>query len=103
MTGSALNSRDRVTVLDQVDAVRVARRALLDQLSSGATTLASVLARGATDPVVAKTRIGQIVRAVPGYGPVRAAVVLNQVGIADGRRVAGLTAEQAAGLINAVA
>jgi ribosomal protein S13 len=74
----------------------------LEQITSGEVTIASVIARADHDAVVAKTRISKIVQAVPGWGSTRATALLKRLGIAEGRRVAGLEANQAEALIDAL-
>jgi hypothetical protein len=95
-----LTSAQRTEALEKAAAARAARRALLDEVRAGRASIASVLARSAIDPIVAKTKVEALIRAVPGYGPARATAVLNKVGIAENRRVAGLGAKQTEALIN---
>jgi hypothetical protein len=95
-----LTPEQRAEALEKAAAARTARRALLDEVRGGRASIASVLARSAIDPIVAKTKVEALIRAVPGYGPARATELLNKVGIAENRRVAGLGAKQIAALIS---
>jgi|SRR5882757_4028744 len=95
----ALTPAQRAEALEKATQARQARGHLLEQIKSGQTSIAAILARSATDPVVAKTRVNVFVRAVPGYGAAKAAAVLTKVGIAEGRRVAGLSPKQSEALI----
>lgn len=76
---------------------RRARAEMLHALASGQASLADVLAR--TDDVARRTRVTQVLKALPGYGPVTVAAVMSEVGIAAGRRVGGLGARQRAALL----
>jgi hypothetical protein len=51
---------------------RTARRALLTEAASGVVSVAEVFERSGQD-LVGRTRVVQVLRAVPGYGPARAA------------------------------
>ena len=97
-----LSPEQRAEALQKAQAARQARKQLLEQVKSGEATIAQVIERAKDDPIVAKTRVGQVVLALPGYGPAKVAAVLNDAGIADGRRVAGLGAKQHEALISAL-
>ncbi len=49
---------------------RTARRALLAEVACGAVSVAEVFARSGQD-LAGRTRVVQVLRAVPGYGPAR--------------------------------
>jgi ribosomal protein S13 len=74
--------------------VRRARhgRALLAELKAGTVTLADVLGRD--DDLARKTKVAQVVRALPGVGQARAAAALENARIPPDRRVGGLGARQ---------
>ena len=61
-------------------------------------SLPDVLVRGADDEIVAKTKVTDLIRAVPGVGEVRAAQIMERLGIDAKRRVRGLGANQRAAL-----
>lgn len=48
------------------------------------------------------TRVAQVLKALPGYGPVRVAAVMSEAGIANNRRIGGLGPRQRRQLIDAV-
>jgi hypothetical protein len=76
---------------------------LLDRVSAGETSIPSVLARAETDPVVAKTKVSQLVQALPGYGPGKAVDALKRAGIAVDRRVEALEPRQHEALLDVLA
>ena len=87
---------------EAANAVRLAHLRLLAQVTTGELTLTQVLATSKSDLVVAKTRNGALLRAVPGYGGRRADRVLAELKIAGGRRVGALNAQQHVALLSAV-
>jgi hypothetical protein len=97
-----LSREQRNVAEEKAVAVRQARRALLDDVKAGALSISSVLVRASTDPVAAKTKVSQLVGALPGYGPAKAVGVLTQAGITVDRRVDGLDPRQHEALINAL-
>jgi S13-like protein len=96
----ALTPQQRAEALEKAAQARRARSELVEAIKTGQASFAAVLARSATDPIVAKTRVNVLVRAVPGYGPAKASAVLSKVGIAEGRRVGGLGPNQSEALIS---
>jgi transposase len=97
-----LTPEQRAEALQKAQEARSARKQLLDQVKAGELTLAQVLAKGKDDPVVAKTKVSALVQAVPGCGVVRAAAVLAEAKVAEGRRVGGLGAKQHDALLSAL-
>jgi hypothetical protein len=97
-----LTPEQRAEALQKAKEARSARKQLLDQVKAGELTLAQVLAKGKDDPVVAKTKVSALVQAVPGCGVVRAAAVLAEAKVAEGRRVGGLGAKQHDALLSAL-
>lgn len=52
------------------------------------------------DPNVGKLKVVSMLESLPGVGKVKARRVMDDVGIADNRRVQGLGAQQRASLLN---
>ncbi len=52
------------------------------------------------DPNVGKLKVVSMLESLPGVGKVKARRVMEDVGIADNRRVQGLGAQQRASLLN---
>ena len=75
---------------------RQARKTLLEDIKSGAETVSAVVDRGQSDPV------GWEDEGLPGYGVTRAHAVLQEAGIPEDRRVAGLGSRQRDALLQAV-
>ncbi len=87
-----LSPEQRQAALQKAREARVAPSALLAGLKAGTLTLADVLGRD--DDLARKTKVAQVVRAVPGVGKARAAAIMERAGIPAGRRVGGLGARQ---------
>lgn len=91
-------AEERDADLAKAKAARTERSGLKASLKAGTTTLADVIAAAAANPVVAKTKVADLVRSLPGVGPVRAAQIMERLGIDARRRVGGLGANQRAAL-----
>src|ERR687894_472986 len=97
-----LTSEQRAGALAKAQEARQARSGLLAQVKSGALTLEQVFER-ADDEVIKKTRVLQVLRALPGYGAAKVAALMSESGVDEKRRVGGLTDAQRARLIEGVA
>lgn len=98
-----LTPEQRSAALAKAFEVRAARSAVLASLKTGEKTMPQVLAAAKTDSVVGKTKVAQLLKALPGFGPARATALMEQAGIAANRRVAGLGERQRAALLAALA
>ena len=85
-----LTPEERAAGLEKAARVRRERAEVKRNLKRGAMTLPDVLAFAAGDEVIAKTRVSDLVQSVPGVGKIRAAQIMERLGIAGSRRVQGL-------------
>lgn len=92
----ALSAEQRAEALSKAAATRAARAAAIAKVRNGALTITDVL----DDPESPLRRafVRQVLLAVPGIGPARAAQIMTAAGIAPKRRVSGLGGKQAATL-----
>lgn len=97
-----LTPEQRETALARSREARQARTTLLAGIKSGAETIPAVLHRAQSDPVAGKTKVGQLVRALPGYGVTKTHALLQEAGIPENRRVAGLGSRQREALVAAL-
>jgi hypothetical protein len=102
MALSAMTLERRAKALEKAAEMRRARTALLAEVKSGKTSVAEVFGR-AGEEVVKRTRVVQVLRAAPGYGPAKVAALMAISGVDEKRRVGGLTAEQRERLLEALA
>ncbi len=97
----ALTPEQRAAALAKAAAARTARAELKERLKLGSLTLAEVLAQGETDELVGKTKVLAILESLPGVGKVKARRTMDEIGIADSRRVRGLGSQQREALLAA--
>ena len=87
-----LTPEQRADALKKAAAARKARAELKGELKSGKLTLEQVLKR--EDDTVGKMKVSVVLESLPGVGKVKARKVMEEIGIADNRRVQGLGAQQ---------
>jgi hypothetical protein len=97
-----MTPEQRADALAKATEARQARSALLTQVKSGTLTLEQLFER-ADDDIVKKTRVLQVLRALPGYGPAKVTALMTSSGVDEKRRVGGLTGAQREKLLEAVA
>src|SRR5258708_30652828 len=95
-----LTPEQRAEALAKAQAARKKRSELLASVKSGKVSIAQVLAK--TDDITKKTKVAQVIKAMPGYGPAKAAAVMEEAGIDDNRRVGRLGEQQRKKLLEAV-
>jgi hypothetical protein len=94
-----LTPEQRQAALAKAAEARQARTKLLNDIKDGKETISGVLARAKDDTVVGKTKVAQLVKALPGYGPAKVQAVMAKAGIPEERRVAGLGQRQREALL----
>jgi hypothetical protein len=72
----------------------------LAEVPSGAVSVAEVFERRGHD-LVGRTRVVQVLRAVPGHGPARVAALMAISGVAEKQRVGALNEQQRERLLRA--
>ncbi len=97
----ALTPEQRAAALKKAAAARTARAELKERLKLGSLSLAEVLAQGETDELVGKTKVLAILESLPGVGKVKARRTMEEIGIAETRRVRGLGSQQREALLTA--
>ena len=98
-----LTAEQRREALRQAMAARSARKLVLDAIAHEQETIAAVLAWAKTDPVVGRIKVTALLARLPGYGPTRVSALMQRIGIAPSRRVAGLGERQRQALCDALA
>lgn len=61
-----------------------------------------MLDRAKTDAVVGRTRVVDLLKSLPGWGPAKVTALLEQTGIVSSRRAAGLGERQRQALCDAL-
>ncbi|MEO6628041.1 MAG: integration host factor, actinobacterial type [Aquihabitans sp.] len=98
-----LTPEQRAAALVKAAAARKARAELKERLKLGSISLAEVLKQGETDDLVGKTKVLAVLESLPGVGKVKARRTMEEIGIADTRRVRGLGSQQREALLAAFA
>lgn len=93
-----LTSEQRAAALAKAAEARSARAAVKSDLKAAKRPLAAVLREGQGDPVIGRMRVDALLESMPGVGKVRAAQIMERIGIAKNRRVGGLGTHQLAAL-----
>jgi hypothetical protein len=103
-TGLAVTPRrspdQRRAALTRANAVRTQRAQLKADLKRGALSLAVLV----SDPpeVLAAAKVAELLRALPGYGPAKAARLLERCHVSPRKTFSGLTVRQREALIEAL-
>jgi len=93
-----LTPEQRAAALAKATAARKARADLRERLKHSGATLDDVFRAGDSDEAVGKMRVSAVLESMPGVGKVRAARIMEKIGISPTRRVRGLGAHQRAAL-----
>jgi DNA uptake protein ComE-like DNA-binding protein len=94
-----LTDEQRKEYLERAAAARKARAELRKDLKDGKISFMEVMEKS-DDQVVARMKVVTLLESLPGYGKARAQAVLEEVGIAETRKVQGLGSRQRAELID---
>jgi hypothetical protein len=97
-----LTPAQREEALRKAQAARTARKQLFTAIAAGEQTIPAVLDRAKSDTVIGKTKVVDLLKSLPGYGPVRVTAVLERTGIVPSRRAAGLGERQRQALCDAL-
>jgi len=98
----SLTPDQRAAALKKAGEVRAARAELKEKLKMGSITLAEVLDKASSDDVIAKMKVQALLESLPGLGKVKAKRLMEELAIADTRRVGGLGAQQRQGLLSRI-
>ena len=98
-TPPSLTPEQRAAALEKAARVRKERSAIKRELKEGTLSLTAALDRASSSEAIAKMRVLTLLESLPSLGKVKARRLLDQVGIAESRRVQGLGANQRAELL----
>lgn len=99
MSLPSLTSEQRAEALKKAARARAKRAEVKAALKAGSISLSAVLEQAQEDETLAKMRVIALIESLPGIGKVRAALVMEHIGIAKSRRLRGLGAKQTQALI----
>ena len=92
----------REAALAKAAAARRLRAELKELLKTGTLTLPKLFERADADELVAGMKVYSLVASVPGVGKVKAGRIMEEIGIADNRRIRGLSDRQRQALLDAL-
>lgn len=98
-----LTDAQRKAALEKAAEARRVRAELKERLKMGSITLAEVLEVASSDEIVGKTKVLAVLESLPGVGKVKARRLMEDIGIAESRRLRGLGDQQRASLLAAFA
>ncbi len=93
-----LTPEQRQAALEKAAASRRERAEVKNRLKNSGASIAEVLKAGASNEVIGKMRVVELLQSMPGLGKIRARQTMERLGIAESRRVRGLGAKQVAAL-----
>jgi DNA uptake protein ComE-like DNA-binding protein len=96
-TPPQLTPEQRTAALAKAAEARAARAEIKARLKMGSMSLSDALS--STDVNVGKLKVVSLLESLPGVGKVKARKIMDDVEIADNRRVQGLGAQQKAKLL----
>jgi len=96
-----LTPEQREAALAKAAEARRARAELKEKLKMGSLTLNELLAQAGDSDIVGKMKVLAVLESLPGVGKVRARRTMEEIGIADTRRVRGLGDQQRRSLLEA--
>ncbi|MBC7297701.1 MAG: DNA-binding protein [Demequina sp.] len=99
MATPELSDEQRAQALVKATAVRSARRAFKESLSHGEMNLSEAIRQAKADEALAGIRVHDLLQCLPGIGPKRATLVMEDIGISRARRVRGLGTHQVDALV----
>lgn len=97
-TPPQLTPEQRAAALAKAAEARAARADIKARLKMGSMTLNEAL--DSDDPNVGKLKVVAMLESLPGVGKVKARRVMEEIGIAENRRVQGLGAQQRSALLD---
>ena len=93
----------RQAALEKAAATRRLRAELKQLLKTGTLTLPKLFERADADEMVAGMKVYSLVASLPGVGKVKAGRIMEEIGIADNRRIRGLSDRQRQALLDQLA
>lgn len=94
-----LTDEQRKEALAKAAEARKARAELKEQLKRGNISLKEVLAKASSDEIIGKTKVSALLESLPKVGKVKAKEIMDELEIAQTRRLRGLGDRQRRALL----
>ena len=95
-----ITPEQRQAALEKAAATRRLRAELKELLKTGSLTLPKLFDRADADDMVAGMKVYSLIASLPGVGKVKAGRIMEEIGIADNRRIRGLNDRQRQALLD---
>lgn len=95
-----LTPEQRQAALEKAAAARQIRAEVKNRLKTSGATLSEVISESKANEVIAKLKVVDLLKAMPGVGAVKAQEIMDRLGIAESRRLRGLGANQIKALLD---
>lgn len=99
MPAPKMTEEQRAEALKRAGEARRVRAEIKQLLKTGSLTLVDVFDRAEEDELIAGIKVASLVVSMPHMGKVKAKRLLEEIGIADNRRLRGLTPRQREALL----
>ena len=93
-----LSPEERAKALEKAKEARIKRAEIREKLKTGKLTLKQVIAKK-DDPVIGRMKVSTLIETLPGYGKAKSEKIMNELQIADSRRLRGLGERQEKALL----
>lgn len=94
-----LTDEQRAAALEKAAKVRRIRSEMKMRLKMGSVTFPELLDQADNDEIIAKIKVLAVLESLPGVGKVKARRTMEEIGIAESRRLAGLGPQQRKALL----
>ncbi|MCW1249147.1 DNA-binding protein [Acaricomes phytoseiuli] len=100
MSLKPLSARERAAALEKATAARAIRAQAKQKIKSGQLGMAQVIAAADRDEALGRLKVSELLESLPGVGQVRTGAIMEQLNIAQSRRLRGLGIHQRKALIS---
>ena len=94
-----LTDEQRQKALERAAEARRVRAEAKELLKTGSLTLSELLQQAETDDLIAGLKVESLIAAMPGTGKIKAKRLMEELGIAENRRIRGLGSNQKEALL----
>lgn len=98
-TPPQLTPEQRAAALEKAALARRVRAEVKERLKMGVLTLPDLFREADANPILAKLKVIAVIESLPGVGKVKAKRLMEELEIAESRRLGGLGAKQRAALL----
>ena len=93
-----LSAEERAKALEKAKEARIKRAEVREKLKTGKLTLKQVVGMK-DDPVIGRMKVSTLIETLPGYGKAKSEKIMNELQIAESRRLRGLGERQEKALL----